>query len=66
MRQRGPVPGRQMSLITAIRIQDQEFLIPSGATYHLQQISTDSSDLHQPNLRFLPSIDMQGPDPKSP
>ncbi|KAH0871915.1 hypothetical protein HID58_069277, partial [Brassica napus] len=32
----------------------------------LQQISTDTSDLHQPNLGVLPSIDMQGQDPESP
>ncbi|WZZ35183.1 hypothetical protein YC2023_018584 [Brassica napus] len=51
MRPRGHAPGRQISLITAMRIQDQEFLLPSGATDHLQQISTDTSDLHQPNLR---------------
>ncbi|KAF3556065.1 hypothetical protein F2Q69_00013130 [Brassica cretica] len=63
---RGPTPERQISLITAMRIQDQEFLLPSGATYHLEQISTDTSDLYQPNLRFLPSIDMQGQDPESP
>ncbi|KAF3601617.1 hypothetical protein F2Q69_00035877 [Brassica cretica] len=65
MRQRGPAPGRQISLNTAMRIQDQEFLPPSGATDHLQQISTNTSDLHQPNLRVLPSIDMQGHDPES-
>ncbi|KAH0892845.1 hypothetical protein HID58_055274 [Brassica napus] len=62
---RGHAPGRRMSLITAMRIQDQEFLLPSGATYHLQQISTDTSDLHQPNLQVLPSIDMRGQDPES-
>ncbi|KAH0892790.1 hypothetical protein HID58_055219 [Brassica napus] len=66
MRHRGPAPGRQISLITAMRIRDQEFLLPSGATDHLQQISTDTTDLHQPNLRVLPSIDMQGQDPESP
>ncbi|KAF3539200.1 hypothetical protein F2Q69_00023084 [Brassica cretica] len=65
MHQRGPAPGRHISLITAMRIQDQEFLLPSGATDHLQQISTNTSDLHQPNLRVLPSIDMQGQDPES-
>ncbi|KAF3590489.1 hypothetical protein DY000_02021835 [Brassica cretica] len=63
---RGHAPERQISLITAMRIQDQEFLLSSGATDHLQQISTDTSDLHQPNLRFLPSIDMQGQDSESP
>ncbi|KAF2577232.1 hypothetical protein F2Q68_00005401 [Brassica cretica] len=30
------------------------------------QNSIDTSDLHQPNLRVLPSIDMQGQDPESP
>ena len=59
---RGPAPGRQSSLITAMRIRDQEFLLQSGATDHLQQISGDTSDLHQPNVRVLPSIDMQGQD----
>ena len=49
-----------------MRIRDPEFLLPSGATDHLQQISTDISDLHQPNLRVLLSIDMQGKDPDSP
>ncbi|KAF2537182.1 hypothetical protein F2Q68_00021084 [Brassica cretica] len=43
----------------------QELLHPSGAIDHLQQISTNTSDLHQPNLRVLPSIDMQGQDPES-
>ncbi|KAF2584254.1 hypothetical protein F2Q70_00036212 [Brassica cretica] len=62
---RGPAPGRQISLITAMRIPDQEFLLQSGATDHLQQISIDTSDLHQPNLRVLPFIDMQGKDPES-
>ncbi|KAF3552138.1 hypothetical protein DY000_02006817 [Brassica cretica] len=57
---------KQISLITAMQIRGQEFLLPSGATDHLQQISTDTSGLHQPNLRFLPSIDMQGQDPESP
>ncbi|KAL0837073.1 hypothetical protein Bca101_088963 [Brassica carinata] len=38
-RNRGPTPGRQISLITAMRIQDQEFLLPSGATDHLQQVN---------------------------
>ncbi|KAF3549321.1 hypothetical protein DY000_02007251 [Brassica cretica] len=61
---RGPAPGRQISLITAMRIRDQEFLLQSGATDHLQQISADTSDLHQPNVRVLPSIDMQGQDPE--
>ncbi|KAF3515215.1 hypothetical protein F2Q69_00007469 [Brassica cretica] len=28
-------------------------------------MSTNKSDLHQPNLRVLPSIDMQGQDPES-
>ncbi|KAF3554768.1 hypothetical protein F2Q69_00011919 [Brassica cretica] len=55
----------QISLITAMRIRDQEFLLQSGATDHLQQISEDTSDLHQPNVRVLPSIDMQGQDPES-
>ncbi|KAF3601307.1 hypothetical protein F2Q69_00034930 [Brassica cretica] len=63
---RGPAPGRRISLITAMRIRDQEFLLSSGSTDHLQQISTDTCDLHQPNQRFLPSIDMQSQDPESP
>ncbi|WZZ78102.1 hypothetical protein YC2023_098674 [Brassica napus] len=50
MRSRDPAPGIQISLITAMRIQDQDLLLPTGATDHLQQISTDTSDLHQPNL----------------
>ncbi|KAF2582691.1 hypothetical protein F2Q68_00004750 [Brassica cretica] len=62
---RGPAPGRRISLITTMQIRAQEFLLPSGATDHLQQTSTDTSDLHQPNLRVLPSIDMQGQGPKS-
>ncbi|KAF3608998.1 hypothetical protein DY000_02049167 [Brassica cretica] len=66
MRPRGPAPGRHISLITAMQIQDQEFLLPSRATDHLQQISTNTSDLHWPNLRVLPSIDMQAQDPESP
>ncbi|KAH0868803.1 hypothetical protein HID58_075825, partial [Brassica napus] len=61
----GPAPGRRISLITAMRIRDQEFLLPSGAPDHLQHISTDTSDLHQPNLQVLPSIDMRGQDPES-
>ncbi|KAH0893184.1 hypothetical protein HID58_055613 [Brassica napus] len=44
---RGPAPGRQISLTTALRIRDQKFLLPSGAKDHLQKISTDISDLHQ-------------------
>ncbi|KAG2247383.1 hypothetical protein Bca4012_089468 [Brassica carinata] len=56
---------QEISLITAMRIPDQEFLLQSGATDHLQQISIDTSDLHQPNLRVLPFIDMQGKDPES-
>ncbi|KAH0903443.1 LOW QUALITY PROTEIN: hypothetical protein HID58_042946, partial [Brassica napus] len=62
---RGPAPGRQISLITTMRIPDQEFLLQSGAIDHLQQISIETSDLHQPNLRVLPFIDMQGKDPES-
>ncbi|KAH0898847.1 LOW QUALITY PROTEIN: hypothetical protein HID58_048415 [Brassica napus] len=57
---------QEISLITAMRIRDQEFLLPSGAIDYLQQISTDTSDLHQPNLTVLPSIEMQGQDPESP
>ncbi|WZZ44806.1 hypothetical protein YC2023_041065 [Brassica napus] len=57
---RGPAPGRRISLITAMQIRAQEFLLLSWATDHLHQTSTDTSDLHQPNLRVLPSIDMQG------
>ncbi|WZZ27679.1 hypothetical protein YC2023_011080 [Brassica napus] len=60
-----PAPGRQISLITTMRIPDQEFLLQSGAIDHLQQISIETSDLHQPNLRVLPFIDMQGKDPES-
>ncbi|KAF3514157.1 hypothetical protein F2Q69_00006400 [Brassica cretica] len=52
--------GRRISLITAMQIRAQEFLLLSWATDHLQQTSTDTSDLHQPNLRVLPFIDMQG------
>ncbi|KAF3558253.1 hypothetical protein F2Q69_00013880 [Brassica cretica] len=62
---RGPAPGRRISLITTMQIRAQEFLLPSAATDHLPQTSTDTSDLHQLNLRVLPSIDMQGQGPKS-
>ncbi|KAF3565758.1 hypothetical protein DY000_02015939 [Brassica cretica] len=51
---RGPSPGRQISLITTMGIRNQEFLLQRGATDNLQQISTDTSDLHQPNIRVLP------------
>ncbi|KAF2571964.1 hypothetical protein F2Q70_00004231 [Brassica cretica] len=51
---RGPSPGRQISLTTIMGIRNQEFLLQRGATDNLQQISTDTSDLHQPNIRVLP------------
>ena len=37
---------------------------PERATDQLQQIPTDTSDLHQQNVRVIPSIDIQGQDPK--
>ncbi|KAF2591736.1 hypothetical protein F2Q70_00038630 [Brassica cretica] len=50
---RGPAPRRKISRITAMQIRDQEFLLPSGATDHLQQIPTDTSTSLGISIRSL-------------